>query len=74
VGRVGTGFDEREMAELATRLRRLERRTSPFDNELTAAERKDAVWVTPKITGTVRYMNWTEAGRLWHPAWIPASD
>ncbi|MQY24771.1 ATP-dependent DNA ligase [Nocardia aurantia] len=74
VGRVGTGFDEREMAELASALRRLERRTSPFDNDLTAVERKDAVWVTPKITGTVRYMNWTEAGRLWHPAWIPASD
>ncbi|MFF0493092.1 ATP-dependent DNA ligase [Nocardia sp. NPDC004068] len=74
VGRVGTGFSDQEMAELAARLRRLERKTMPFDNDLTAEERKDAVWVGPKLTGTVRYMNWTEAGRMWHPAWIPASD
>ncbi|MFI5780296.1 ATP-dependent DNA ligase [Nocardia sp. NPDC051570] len=74
VGRVGTGFSEQEMAELATRLHRLERKTIPFDNDLTPDERKDAVWVTPTLTGTVRYMNWTESGRLWHPAWIPASD
>ncbi|WP_282777246.1 ATP-dependent DNA ligase [Nocardia sp. CC201C] len=74
LGRVGTGFSEQEMSELDSKLRRLERKTSPFDNELTAEERKDAVWVTPKITGTVRFMNWTETGRLWHPAWIPASD
>ncbi|MGV9838852.1 ATP-dependent DNA ligase [Nocardia niigatensis] len=74
LGRVGTGFSEREMSDLADRLRRLERKSSPFDNELTADERKDAVWVTPKLTGTVRFMNWTETGRLWHPAWIPSSD
>ncbi|MTE11373.1 ATP-dependent DNA ligase [Nocardia aurantiaca] len=74
LGRVGTGFSEQEMSDLADRLRRLERKTSPFDNELTADERKDAVWVAPKLTGTVRFMNWTEAGRLWHPAWIPSSD
>ncbi|WP_280378682.1 ATP-dependent DNA ligase [Nocardia wallacei] len=74
VGRVGTGFSEQEMSELATQLRRLQRKTSPFDNDLTPEERKDAVWATPNLTGTVRYMNWTEAGRMWHPAWIPATD
>ncbi|WP_433564460.1 ATP-dependent DNA ligase [Nocardia sp. CA-151230] len=74
LGRVGTGFSEQEMSDIADRLRRLARKTSPFDNELTADERKDAVWVTPKLTGTVRFMNWTETGRLWHPAWIPSSD
>ncbi|WP_039795198.1 ATP-dependent DNA ligase [Nocardia araoensis] len=70
VGRVGTGFSEPDMRELAARLRKLERKTSPFDNELTAEERKEAVWVTPKLSGTVRFMNWTEMGRLWHPAWL----
>ncbi|WP_227984464.1 ATP-dependent DNA ligase [Nocardia spumae] len=70
IGRVGTGFSDRAMAELTPRLRRLRRETSPFVNELTADERKDAVWATPKLTGTVRYMNWTDSGRLWHPAWL----
>ncbi|WP_280497877.1 ATP-dependent DNA ligase [Nocardia asiatica] len=73
VGRVGTGFDEPDMRALAARLRKLERKTSPFDNDLTAEERKEAVWVTPKLGGTVRFMNWTEAGRLWHPAWVGAA-
>ncbi|WP_459549159.1 ATP-dependent DNA ligase [Nocardia sp. X0981] len=71
-GRVGTGFDEATMSELATRLRRLERKTSPFVNELTADERRDAIWVTPKVEGTVRYMDWTDSGRFWHPAWLGA--
>ncbi|PPJ15220.1 ATP-dependent DNA ligase [Nocardia nova] len=71
IGRVGTGFSDREMSGLTARLRPLRRKTSPFANDLTADERKDAVWATPKIPGTVRYMNWTESGRLWHPAWVP---
>ncbi len=74
VGRVGTGFNDTDMRELAKRLSPSERKTSPFDNDLTAEERKEAVWVTPKIHGTVRFMNWTETGRLWHPAWLGATD
>ncbi|MEU7217739.1 ATP-dependent DNA ligase [Nocardia iowensis] len=74
VGRVGTGFNDADMRELAKRLNKLERKTNPFDNSLTAEERKEAVWVTPKIPGTVRFMNWTETGRLWHPAWLGTSD
>ncbi len=70
VGRVGTGFTESVMRELAEKLGKLERKTTPFDNDLTADEREDAVWVTPKLSGTVRFMNWTETGRLWHPAWL----
>jgi bifunctional non-homologous end joining protein LigD len=73
-GRVGTGFGEQEMADLSTRMRPLRRKTSPFDNELTAAEGEDAVWITPKLTGTVRFMNWTESGRLWHPGWIGSGN
>ncbi|MEV2218952.1 ATP-dependent DNA ligase [Nocardia vinacea] len=70
VGRVGTGFSEPVMRDLAKRLGKLERKTTPFDNDLTAEEREDAVWVNPKLSGTVRFMNWTETGRLWHPAWL----
>ncbi|MGW5314655.1 ATP-dependent DNA ligase [Nocardia thailandica] len=70
VGRVGTGFgSEAEQRELARRLNRLSRKTSPFANELTPQERKDAEWVTPSIAGTVRFQAWTDTGRLWHPVW-----
>lgn len=70
VGRVGTGFDDDTMRDLAGRLKKLRRKTSPFSNEMTADEVQDAVWVTPKVTGTVRFMSWTDIGRLWHPAWL----
>lgn len=69
-GRVGTGFGDAAMTELAGRLRRLERKTSPFTNEMTRDECRDAIWVTPKVEGRVRYMDWTDGGRLWHPAWL----
>ncbi|MGW0182072.1 ATP dependent DNA ligase, partial [Nocardia sp. NPDC003345] len=72
-GRVGTGFGDAAMTELAGRLRRLERKTSPFTNEMTRDECRDAIWVTPKVEGRVRYMDWTDGGRLWHPAWLGES-
>lgn len=69
-GRVGTGFSDADLRELGPRLRSARRSTSPFSTEPTAAERKDSVWVEPVITGRVRFMRWTETGRLWHPAWL----
>ncbi|UGT53283.1 ATP-dependent DNA ligase [Nocardia asteroides] len=69
VGRVGTGFDAEQSRRLATELRRLRRETSPFVNEMTAEECRDAEWATPKLTGTVRFQAWTDTGRLWHPVW-----
>ena len=68
VGRVGTGFSERDLDELAGLV--TERETSPFAEELPAEERKDAVWVEPLLEGEVRYGEWTSAGRLRHPAWL----
>lgn len=69
VGRVGTGFDTEQARRIAAELHRLHRESSPFVNEMTADERRDAQWVTPKLTGTVRFQAWTDTGRLWHPVW-----
>src|SRR5690606_6988290 len=74
VGRVGTGFSEDEMRALAAIFQRRRRKTSPFFNEMSREETKDATWVTPEISGTVRFMNWTDSGRLWHPAWLGRTD
>ncbi|MGM7643912.1 ATP-dependent DNA ligase [Nocardia sp. JW2] len=69
VGRVGTGFDSEQQRRIAEQLQRLRRKTSPFTNEMTAEEIKDAEWVTPSVTGIVRFQAWTDTGRLWHPIW-----
>lgn len=69
VGRVGTGFTDRTLADLVTRLRPLERATSPFTSEVPAADARDARWVEPVLVGEVAFGDWTLDGRLRHPSW-----
>ncbi len=68
VGRVGTGFTDRQLDEIAGRLRRLERKTSPFA-ELPPADASDAHFVTPSLVGEVEVAGWTPTGKLRQPSW-----
>ena len=68
-GQVGTGFTEAVLADLAARLRRLERRTSPLSGELPRREAAGVRWVSPELVGEVRFGEWTRDGRLRHPVW-----
>jgi bifunctional non-homologous end joining protein LigD len=67
-GRVGTGFSDADLREAETMLKRLERKT-PAIESVPAADRGDAVWVSPRLVGEVRYSEVTEAGRLRHAVW-----
>jgi len=69
VGGVGTGFTQAMLDDLYRRLKAIERKTSPFAQELPARDRKDAHWVSPRLVGEVTYGEWTRDGRLRHPAW-----
>ncbi len=68
VGRVGTGFTDRDLDAMLTRFRRLERKTSPFV-ELPAPEAKDAHYVSPVLVGEVEFAEWTPTGKLRQPSW-----
>lgn len=68
IGRVGTGFRDRDLDDLTARLRRLERKTAPFD-DVPRAEASDAHWVTPTLVGEVEFAEWTSTGRLRQPSW-----
>ncbi|MEP6479823.1 MAG: ATP-dependent DNA ligase [Rhodoglobus sp.] len=68
VGRVGTGFTDRDLEQIGTKLRRLERKTSPFD-ELPAADAADAHYVSPTLVGEVEFAEWTPTGKLRQPSW-----
>lgn len=68
VGRVGTGFTDRALEQIATRLRRIERKTSPFA-EIDLADAKDAHWVSPTLVGEVEFAEWTPTGKLRQPSW-----
>jgi bifunctional non-homologous end joining protein LigD len=66
-GKVGTGFDSADFDRLARKFRPLERATSPFE-EVPAVERKDAVWLAPKLVAEITFAERTRDGRLRHPS------
>lgn len=68
VGRVGTGFGDRDLNEIAARLRRRVRKTSPFV-DVPRVEAVDAHWVSPTLVGEVQFAEWTSTGRLRQPSW-----
>ncbi len=69
---VGTGFDERTLKQLQTKLEPLERDTCPF------AEKPDlpnpTTWVEPKVVVEVKFHSWTEDGHLRAPVYIRMRD
>ncbi|WP_423923529.1 ATP-dependent DNA ligase [Frigoribacterium sp. 2-23] len=68
VGRVGTGFSDRELDDLLTAFTRTARKTSPLVG-VPAADARDAHWITPNRVGEVEFAEWTPTGRLRQPTW-----
>ncbi len=68
-GRVGTGFADAALKNLAKRLRAVRRSTSPLAPmaKATAAETRGATWVDPVLVAEVEFSEWTSDGRLRHP-------
>ena len=69
IGRVGTGFTEKDLAALKATLAPLHTDTSPFHPALPRPETKDVTYVRPELVGEVRYGELTSDGRLRHPSW-----
>jgi bifunctional non-homologous end joining protein LigD len=70
-GRVGTGFTEAELDRLAGLLAPLARSDSPFvDRGLP----RDASYVDPVLVAQVRFTEWTDSGRVRHPAYLGLRD
>jgi bifunctional non-homologous end joining protein LigD len=69
LGRVGTGYSDAERRKLRSLLDPLERKTSPFVDEVEKAASRDATWVTPKLVGEVVHGDWSPAGLLRHASW-----
>jgi bifunctional non-homologous end joining protein LigD len=68
-GRVGTGFTERDLANLKRTLAPLHTDQSPFDAKLSAADAKGVTFVEPVLVGEVRYSEWTPDNRLRQSSW-----
>ena len=72
-GKVGTGFDERELTMLSARLRRLERATSPL-RDTKGIAMKGVHWVRPQLVAQVGFAEWTPDGKLRHPRYLGLRD
>lgn len=68
VGRVGSGFTDRELRRLEETLLPLRVDSSPFI-DVPRADASDALWVAPHTVGEVRYAEVTPDGRLRHARW-----
>jgi bifunctional non-homologous end joining protein LigD len=66
-GKVGTGFDQQTLAKLGAAMRRRERKTSPFEDEV---DEPDAHFVRPELVGEVGFTEWTRDGKLRHPRFL----
>jgi bifunctional non-homologous end joining protein LigD len=72
-GKVGTGFNQRELDRLSAKLTRLERKTSPLAD--TAGVQKSGVhWARPELVAQVGFGEWTPDGKLRHPRYLGLRD
>ncbi|MCV7301059.1 ATP-dependent DNA ligase [Mycobacterium barrassiae] len=69
VGRVGTGFTEKELTKLKGILKPLETEESPFNARLSKLDSRGVTFVRPELVGEVRYSERTSDGRLRQPSW-----
>ncbi|OBG18376.1 ATP-dependent DNA ligase [Mycolicibacterium celeriflavum] len=69
VGRVGTGFTDKALAELKKTLKPLETDESPFNDRLPRQDAKGVTFVRPELVGEVRYSERTSDNRLRQPSW-----
>lgn len=65
-GRVGTGFSHAVAHELWKKVQKLRIEKQPFSEALTGVQRKDCVWVSPKLVAQIDYRAITADNLLRH--------
>ncbi|MEZ5238804.1 MAG: hypothetical protein R2716_07595, partial [Microthrixaceae bacterium] len=73
-GRVGTGFDDDELARLRGLLEPLVTTEMPFAQAPDRRPGGEVHWVDPRLVCEVGFTEWTSAGRLRHPRYLGLRD
>jgi bifunctional non-homologous end joining protein LigD len=71
VGKVGTGYDQKTLADLHRRFQPLVRKSPPFADP---PKEKGAVWLAPRLVAQVAFQEWTHDGRLRQPVYLGLRD
>jgi len=58
VGQVGSGFDQKLLAQISKVLRKIETKKNPFYGEVEALRKVS--WVKPELVAEIEYAEWTE--------------
>ncbi|MGE0228172.1 MAG: non-homologous end-joining DNA ligase [Dehalococcoidia bacterium] len=74
VTHVGSGFDDRTLAALNTRLRGLATPDSPFAELPPRDGHPPATWVRPEVVVEVEFSHWTRDARLRAPVFLRIRD
>ena len=80
-GKVGTGFNDKLLRLLKTKMDALAQKDCPFANlpekrqgrygqGVTRAEMKRCHWVKPQLVAQVKFMEWTRDDKLRHPVFL----
>lgn len=69
---VGSGFDERTLAQVKSRLEPLRRADCPFAEPPVL--NGPTIWVDPEVVVEVTFQNWTDDGRLRAPVFLRVRD
>lgn len=68
MGKVGTGFDQDALEELAAQMRPLARKDAPV--EAPKAEVRGVQWIEPRLVAEIDYAETTGSGRLRHAVFL----
>ena len=69
-GNVGTGFDHKMMKVIHDKLASLATGECPVEPDLLLPKEGMVTWTRPELVCEVRFVNWTEDGRLRAPVWV----
>lgn len=67
-GKVGTGYDTDLLKKLAARLKKMERKTSPFKDP--KIDSRGVTWVQPRLKAKIGFTERTKEGKLRHPRFL----
>ena len=65
IGNVGTGFNDKSLKDLHTKLKKIVRKTSPLD--IPIKEMPDITWVEPDLVCNIKFSEITDDGSVRHP-------
>lgn len=66
-GKVGTGYNDQLLKDLGDKLKKIEDDKKPFVENI---KEKKVHWVNPKFVCEVKFTEWTDDGKLRHPAFM----